>query len=240
MISDGFVAFTFNLVGNLAGFYHGIYMFLDEGGTVGNLFDEFQILGRQFCSFLYREEVFHFVDIVYQIRLILSGYGNDVIHRQVTEHAGFNLNFLGIGLPLHFVAGFQFLLRHYAYRLEHTDAFGLQIVVEDEGYTGFAVQTAFFGLGFPFVAVAVTVEVNGLAYPDVFADNVEDSRNLRFTLPDKFVYILLEFYQLLGKSGVQGNHGAGTVGFRTYGTKLEAVARKGKRAGTVTVGVVYH
>ena len=81
MISDGFVAFTFNLVGNLAGFYHGIYMFLDEGGTVGNLFDEFQILGRQFCSFLYREEVFHFVDIVYQIRLILSGYGNDVIHR---------------------------------------------------------------------------------------------------------------------------------------------------------------
>lgn len=98
----------------------------------------------------------------------------------------------------------------------------------------------FFGLGFPFVAVAVTVEVNGLAYPDVFADNVEDSRNLRFTLPDKFVYILLEFYQLLGKSGVQGNHGAGTVGFRTYGTKLEAVARKGKRAGTVTVGVVYH
>ena len=163
-----------------------------------------------------------------------------MIHRQVTEHAGFNLNFLGIGLPLHFVAGFQFLLRHYAYRLEHTDAFGLQIVVEDERYTGFAVQTAFFGLGFPFVAVAVTVEVNGLAYPDVFTDNVEDSRNLRFTLPDKFVYILLEFYQLLGKSGVQGNHGAGAVGFRTYGTKLEAVARKGKRAGTVSVGVVYH
>ena len=104
-------------------------------------------------------------------------------------------------------------MRHYAYRLEHTDAFGLQIVVEDEGYTGFAVQTAFFGLGFPFVAVAVTVEVNGLAYPDVFADNVEDSRNLRFTPFDEFVHIFFEFYQLLGYGGVQGNHGAGTVCF---------------------------
>ena len=89
-------------------------MLLDEGGTVGNLFDEFQILGRQFCSLLCGEQVFHLVDIVNQIRLILCSYGNNVVHGQISEHTGFNLYFLGIHFPFHLVAGFQFLLRHDA------------------------------------------------------------------------------------------------------------------------------
>ena len=170
----------------------------------------------------------------------MCGYGDDVVHCQITEYAGFNLDFLCIGFPFHFVAGFEFFPRHDIYGFEHPDAFGFQVVVEDEGHTGFAIQTAFLGFGFPFVAVTVTVEMDRLAYLDIFTDDVEDGRNLRFALFHKFVYIFLELCQLFGKGGVQGNHGAGAVGFRPYGAKLKAVAGESKRAGAVTVGVVYH
>ena len=123
------------------------------------------------------------------------------------------MNFLSVSFPFHFVAGFQFFLSQYTGIFEHADTFWLQIAVEDERYTGFAIQTAFLGLFFPFVTVAVAIEMDGLTNLDVFADNLKDSRNLRFAPFNEFVHIFFEFYQLLGYGGVQGNHGAGTVCF---------------------------
>ena len=80
--------------------------------------------------------------------------------------------------------------------------------------------------------------MDGFANLDVFADHIQDSRNLRFTLLDEFVHIFFEFYQLFGYGSVQGNHGAGTVCFRTYGAELKTVSGEGERAGAVTVGIV--
>ena len=148
------------------------------------------------------------------------------------------MDFLSVSFPFHFVAGFQFFLSQYTGIFEHADTFRLQIAVEDERHTGFAIQTAFLGLFFPFVTVAVAIEMDGLTNLDVFADNLKDSRNLRFTPFDEFVHIFFEFYQLLGYGGVQGNHGTGTVCFRTYGAELKTVSGEGERTGAVTVGIV--
>ena len=240
VVGDGFFTFTFNFVGHFARLDHGIYMLLDEGGAVGNLFNEFQVLGRQFCSLLCGEQVFHLVDVVHQIGLILGGYGDDVVHGQISEHTGFDLDFLGICFPFHFVAGLEFLLRHDADGLEHPDAFRFQVVVEDDGDTCLAVQTAAGSFGFPLVAVTVAVKVDGFADFDVPADDFKNSGDFRLALFNQFVHIFLEFRQLLGKGGVQRNHGTGAVGFGTHGAELEAVAGKGERAGAVAVGIVYH
>ena len=59
-------------------------MLFDEGGAVGNLFDEFQVLGRQFCSFVAWEQLLHLVNVINEIRLILRGYRDDVVHGQIT------------------------------------------------------------------------------------------------------------------------------------------------------------
>ena len=214
-------------------------MLLDEGGTVGNLFDEFQILGRQFCSLLCGEQVFHLVDVVNQIRLILCSYGDNVVHGQISEHAGFNLYFLGVHFPFHLVTGFQFLLRHDTDGLEHPDALRFQVVVENDGNTCLAVQTAAGCFGFPFIAVTVAVKVDGFADFDVPADDFEDGGDFRLPLFNQFVHIFLEFHQLLGKGGVQRNHGTGAVGLGTHSAELEAVAGEGERAGAVAVGEIF-
>ena len=52
------------------------------------------------------------------------------------------------------------------------------------------------------------------------------------------IHTLLEVNQSLSNGTIQGNHGAGTVGLRTYGTELKAVAGEGEWRGTVTVGII--
>ena len=80
--------------------------------------------------------------------------------------------------------------------------------------------------------------MDGLADLEISADDVENGRHFVFTLLDEGVYVALEVSQLLGQGCVEGYHGTGTVGFRTDGTELEAVASKGERTGEVAVGVV--
>ena len=120
------------------------------------------------------------------------------------------------------------------------DALRFQVVVENDGNTCLAVQTAAGCFGFPFVAVTVAVKVDGFADFDVPADDFEDGGDFRLPLFNQFVHIFLEFHQLLGKGGVQRNHGTGAVGLGTHGAELEAVAGEGERAGAVAVGIVYH
>ena len=116
-----------------------------------------------------------------------------MVHGQISEHTGFDLDFLGIGFPFHLVASFQFLLRHDSDCLEHLDAFRLQVVVEDNGNAGFAIQTTTGSFSFPFVTVTVSIEVDGFTNLDVLADNVEDGGDFRLPLFNQFVHIFLEF-----------------------------------------------
>ena len=50
---------------------------------------------------------------------------------------------------------------------------------------------------------------------------------------------MFEVGELLGHGRVERNHGAGTVGFGTYGAEFESVTGEGKGRRTVAVGVVY-
>ena len=103
------------------------------------------------------------------------------------------------------------------------------------------------GLEHPLVAVAVAVETDGAAGLDVFAQHVDDGMEhgavlcacqLLLKLRNAGVDTLLEVGEGLSHGTVQRYHRTGTVGFRTYGTELEAVAREGEGRGAVTVGIV--
>ena len=61
---------------------------------------------------------------------------------------------------------------------------------------------------------------------------------LLLELRDAGVDALLEVDEGLGHSTVEGYHRTGTVGLRTYGTELEAVASEGEGRRTVTIGIV--
>ena len=51
---------------------------------------------------------------VYQLALVFGGYGDDVVHRQVPQHARLDLDFLCVTFPFHFIARLQLLACHHA------------------------------------------------------------------------------------------------------------------------------
>jgi len=238
VIGDGLLALVGYPVGDLARFDHGVDMLLDVGGVFGYLADDGEVLCRQAVGFLRREESLHLVDVVDELRLVFRGDGDDVVHHQVAQHARLDLYLLRVGLPLHLVACLQLLPCHHTHRLEHADAAFVEVTVEDERTARLAVQSAACRFRFPFLAVAVAVEADGLALPDVFADDLYEGGHLLFTACHQRVDLLLEELQLLGDGGVEGNHRAGAVRFRPHGTELEAVAGEGEGRGAVAVGVV--
>ena len=221
--------------------HHGIYVFGDEAGVLVDFFYQVDVVGRE-CLYLLRvgKGQLDFVYVVDKLALVFGGNGDDVVHAEIAEHAAFNLDFLVVGLPFDFVAGFQFVPFHDFHVLEHSDAGGVEISVVDEGSAGLAVESAAQGFGFPFVAVSVAVEADGFAGLDVFAQDVEDGADLALSFLDEGVHAGLEVRQGLGHGGVQGYHGAGAVGDGTDGAELEAVAREGEGRRAVAVGVVYH
>ena len=170
--------------------------------------------------------------------MVFGGYGDDVVHRQVAQHARLDLDFLCVSFPFHFIARLQLLAGHHAGGFEHGDARGLQVVVENERAARFAVQTPMGGLRLPFVRVAVAVKTDRLALLDVAADNFNDGGDFRFTLFDERVHVLLEPGKLFGNGRVERNHGTGTVCLRAYGAEFEAIAGEGERRGAVAVGIV--
>ena len=66
-----------------------------------------------------REDVLHLVDIFYQHGLVAGDHGNDVVETEVAKDARLNLNLLRVGLPLDFVAGFQFKTGHHVGLFKH-------------------------------------------------------------------------------------------------------------------------
>ncbi len=160
-----------------------------------------------------------------------------MVHRQVAQHAGLNLNLLGVGLPFHLVAGLELLLGHHTQALEHLDALLVEVALEDLRAGLLDVESALGSLQHPFVAVAVAVEADGLTGLDILAQHVDDgveggrvlcTLQLLLELRNLGIHTLLEADECLGNGAVQGNHGAGTVGLGTNGTELEAVAGEGE------------
>ena len=142
----------------------------------------------------------------------MRGYRNDVVHAQVAHHAGLYLNLLGIGFPLHLVTGFEFAATHDVHLFKHPDALGVEIAVEAERAGSLAVESAAGRLGFPLVAVAVTVEADGAAAPDVLANHVDNGTRLVFATGYQRVYSLLKVGQSLSHGRVEYDKRTGTVG----------------------------
>ena len=61
---------------------------------------------------------------------------------------------------------------------EHADTAIFQISVEDQRHAGLAIQAPACGLGLPFLAVAIAVEMDRLAFLDILADYLDDSGEL--------------------------------------------------------------
>ncbi len=150
--------------------------------------------------------------VVNEFALVLGGHGNDVVHAEVAENAGFNLNLLLISFPLNLVAGFELVFLHDVHVLEHLDGLCVEVTVEDNRARSFAVEAAALCLFLPFVAIAIAIEVDGLANLDVLTYNFEDGADFAFTLGDERVYAGLEVGQGFGYGRVEDNHCAGAVG----------------------------
>ena len=161
-----------------------------------------------------------------------------MVHREVAHHASFYLHLLGVCFPFHLVACFKLVFLHHVHRLEHSDALFVEIAVEALRAASLAVETALLSFLFPFVAVSITVEADGFAGKDVFANNIDDGACLVFALSDESVYATLEVVESLCHSGVEYYHSACTVGLRTYGTEFESVTGKCERRCAVAVGII--
>ena len=167
----------------------------------------------------------------------MGSHGYDVVHGEIAQHAGLNLDLLRVGLPFHLVAGLQLLLGHHAQTLEHLNTFFVEITLKDLRARLLHIESSLLCFHHPFVAVAVTVEADGLTGLDIFAQYVDDgvilstvfcASELLLELRNLSIHTFLEVGQSLGHSTVQGDHGAGAVSLGTYGTELKAVTGEGE------------
>ena len=240
MVGHSLFALALYAVGFLAGIDEFFHTRLYLLGALGYLANDFHVACREPGPLLTAEDVEHALYILGQSALVVSGHGDDMIHREVAHHARLYLYLLGVGFPFHLVAGAEFVLFHHARRLEHADALSIEIAIEAHGTAGLAVESPLTGFGLPLVAVAVAVEADGTTDLDVFPDDVDDGTRPVFTAGDERIHAPLEVGESFGHSRVEHDERTGTVGLRAHGTKLEAVAREGERRRAVAVGVVNH
>ena len=158
VVGDRLRTCVFDAVGLLARFDHLDRERLDGGRVPLYLFEQIDV-GRG----VQPADLRHFVYLVQQHRLVARGDRDDVVHRQVAQHAPFDLDLFGVGLPLHLGAGFEFDLGENPHIAEHLQALPVQVAVEDQRRRRLAVQTAPLRLGLPLVRIAVAVEPDGLA-----------------------------------------------------------------------------
>ena len=114
MIGDGFLVLVRNFVSNFASLHKFLYQRFDGGCAFCYFLDELEVAGVQLAGLLLGEYARHALDVPQKLALVAGGDGDDVVHGEVAKHAGFYLNLLGVGFPLHFVSSLQFLLSHHA------------------------------------------------------------------------------------------------------------------------------
>ena len=180
----------------------------------------------------------HLVDLVQQQGFVFRRDRHDMVHRQIAQHAAFDLNLLGVGLPLPLGAGLQLDIGENAHQTEHFEGRLVEVTLENQRRRGLAVQTALLRLGLPLVGIAVAVETHRLAGLDHLFQHLVNGLLLLHAGFDLGVHLFAELRQLVGHRRVEHDHRFGAVVRRTHGAELEAVARKGERRSAVAVGVV--
>src|SRR3712207_8034036 len=85
-----------------------------------------------------------------------------------------SLNLLGVSFPLHFVAGFKLTVAHDVHLFKHRNALCVEIAIETDGTSGFAVESAASSLGFPLLTIAVPVEAYGLTTLYILTNDVNN------------------------------------------------------------------
>ena len=104
----------------------------------------------------------------------MGGHGDDVVHRQIAHDTGFNLYGFYIGLPFHFITGFELLAVHDLGGFKHLDAGLVEVVLDDLRTRFLYVETTAGSLFYPCLTVAIAVETDGLTGLDVVAQHIED------------------------------------------------------------------
>ena len=224
VVGDGALVDVGDAVGHAAGLGEFLYELFDALGALGDLLDEFQVTAREALGFFGGEDILHALHVLDELRLVVRGDGNDMVHREVAHDAGLDLHGLHVGLPFHLVAGLELLAVHDLRGLEHADGGFVEVVLEDLRTGLLDVESAALCLAHPFLGVAVAVEADGLAGPDVFAEHVDDGvelggvagafgvLGLAGIVGDALTDALLEGDEGLGHRGVEGNHRRGAVG----------------------------
>ena len=151
-------------------FHHHLY----DLCALGYLADDVDVAGTHLLDFLFREDVAHRLHGLGQSALVVRSHRDDMVHRQVAQHACLNLYLLRISLPLYLVAGSQLLAVHDVETLEHADTVVVEIAVEDERTGCLHIQASTLGLCHPLVAVAIAIEMDGTTSFDVLAQYLHD------------------------------------------------------------------
>lgn len=240
VVGNGTLSVVLDAVGNATGFDEAFHIFDDEGIVLANLFDEAHVGAVEAFGCLGWEDVRHLLHVVDELCLVACCHRYDVVHADVAQYACLNLYLLDVGVEFDLVASLEFCLREDVHLREHLDGCGCKVLVENDGGTGLYVETTACCLLLPCVAIAVAVEMDGLAGLDVFANNAENSLHGFDAFGDKGIDARLEVCQGFCHCCVDDDHGCCTVLLAAYGAELETIACEGKRRGAIAVGVVLH
>ena len=107
MIGYGLVTLGGHAVGLVTHLDHLLHLGLDGCYVLTYLFYIVHVDSRDRVGLVAREQLLDLVHVVKQRGLVAHGSGDDVVDGQVTQYAAFDLNLLGVCLPLHLVAGAQ-------------------------------------------------------------------------------------------------------------------------------------
>ena len=161
-----------------------------------------------------------------------------MVHRHIAQHPRFDLYLLGVGLPHDFHTRLQLFFAQHMCPLEHLHAFRSQVTIEHLRCGYRAIQSAPSRLPLPLLGVPVSIEMNRFAFTHIPFEYGINGFHRIFAIPDTRIDSCFELGQLIGHRRIQHGHRSCTVGRRPDGAKFKAIAGKGKRGGTVAVGIV--
>ena len=238
VVCDRLFTLRLDTVRLLAGVDHVLDTALDRLDMVADSFDIDQVLRGDGVSLRAFEELLDLEDVVEEERLVSHRCGDDMVDGEISEDSAFDLDLLGIHLPLHLVAGFDLLARENAGLFEHLDGVGTSVRVIHQGSRSFDIEATASSLLLPLLAITIAVEVDSLRLCEEFLDLGEDSGFGVFALGYASLNDVGEVIELGSDGGIEGDKSRGIVGRRTDGAILEAVAGEGEWAGTVAVGII--
>ena len=235
-VSESLVFVVIHVVGYFAGFGHFAYLYLDGGYALGNFAYKLFPVGTEDFVFFGREGLAQATEIFQQTVLVDNGSRYDVVDGKITQYTAFYLYLHGVFLQFYFQAAGKLRFVEDTFADEYGTGLVIHVVHQGFGNVADVGQPTAGGFLLPLFGVAVTLKADRLGGDDGLFHNAEDGFILADSFFHQFVDGDFEFVQLVCHSCIDGNHGGGTVGGRTCGTELKAVAGKGEWRSTVTVG----